>query len=307
MKIYKLSVDDQQIHKIIDEKAFLNSLPRRSKPWIGTDKSGSNTVYYAVCPFCRNPIRMVGLLHKPDSQQTPYAKHYMDNVENLAVYVQQAYDNCIYASKNKIIGNKELRRQGTDPESLHLLHLLKTELDRVIKILSEDSGIYFTPALIEKMLESYRQTSGWTYLSSYPYNLPWTFANIITAQNLYGRLIYRNSDLAKKLQQMDFIKLGPARKEKYYQIASSTSKFLDLTFEFRNLRLVKSEDGGSGPRITFVVHYKPERSLSSLRVVYAKDIDIDEMRFQTLLQEQRSESQQEFAALCRDLASKILP
>ena len=307
MRIYKLTPQDPQVHEISTEEAFLSSLPQRGLPWVGKDQSEKRTVYYAVCPFCHNPIRMVGLLHKTDAKVTPYAKHYPHSIQKLAAYVQEAYEYCIYANKNKVFGNKNLRRQDTDPESLNLLQLVKTELDRMIKILSEDSGIFYNLALIEKMLVSYRETTGWTYKSSYPYNLPWTFANIITCQTLFGRYIYQHSDLAQKLQQLDFIKLEPTDDGKLYRVKSSSSKFLALTFEFRNLKLVQCADGGTVPHTTFVVHYQPTRSLSSLRTVYSKEIDIDEMRFQRALQTPRDKDEEKFADKCRELAAKILP
>lgn len=49
------------------------------------------------------------------------------------------------------------------------------------------------------MLRDYLSASGYNYSSSYINNLPWTFANVLKAKNLYHQCIKANSDVDKVL------------------------------------------------------------------------------------------------------------
>ena len=298
MKIYKLACNSQRCFPIVDEKSFLNTLPAARKPWIN-EESGQRR-YFAVCPCCGNPIILAAFTNRKADSPRPYGRHYMGDVAGLAQYNAAAYLKCIYAN-HKIFGDHKRRRDKLDPDSLQILNLVKTQSDRLFEILEQDCGIHFSINLIGKMLKSYYAASGYTYMSSFPNNLPWSFADIIAEMSLYGCLInpYQGlgPDLLKKLGQYSYIKLEPFGK--YVQVL--TNRFTDISFTFRNLRI----DEDDVQHIDFVVSRQRSNDLLDVERVFGKSFTINELRFQDLLNTPRTLKEQTRASQCQKLTEEI--
>ena len=169
------------------------------------------------------------------------------------------------------------------------------------EILEQDCGIHFSVNLIGKMLKSYYAASGYTYMSSFPNNLPWSFADIIAEMSLYGCLINPHQglgpDLLKKLGQCSYIKLEPFGK--YVQVL--TNRFTDISFTFRNLRI----DEDDVQHIDFVVSRQRSNDLLDVERVFGKSLTINELRFQDLLNTPRTLKEQTRASQCQKLTEEI--
>ena len=152
MKEYKLKIDSSETYLVDSDptkvvESFLDTLPGKNKPWIQTTKKDGReaTTYHGVCPYCNNPITLVGYETRNSLSPKPYMKHYTHSVRKLAEYTEGNYNKCILASKNlSSFGNTDKKRVRTDDISIGILNTVKTQLDRIFYILTQDTGINFS-------------------------------------------------------------------------------------------------------------------------------------------------------------------
>ena len=215
-------------------------------------------------------------------------RHYKKTVPLLAEYNETAYRTCILASGNfSSFGDLSKNRKKTDPLSTQILNTVKSQLDRIFYILEQDTSIYFSPNQKIQMLRDYLSASGYNYSSSYINNLPWTFANVLKAKNLYHQRIKANSDVDKVLSLLKNIRLDPIGKTDLKRINSDGQSFINLFCEFRNLRIDKKSGEQS---IDFRIYTKTKNSIDE---IYKKAIQINLTRFTNLINRKRSDYRQE--------------
>lgn len=136
------------------------------------------------------------------------------------------------------------------------------------------------------MLRDYLSASGYNYSSSYINNLPWTFANVLKAKNLYYQCIKANSDVDKVLSLLKNIRLDPTEKTDLKRINSDGQSFINLFCEFRNLKIDKKSGEQS---IDFRIYTKTKNSIDE---IYKKAIQINLTRFTNLINSKRSNYRQ---------------
>ena len=295
MKEYKLSKDSNETFLVDSDpckviESYLESLPSKGEPWIETqNRSGKLTrIYHGVCPYCNNPTFLVGYETRNNNSSVPYMRHYKKSVPLLAEYNETAYRTCILASGNfSSFGDLSKNRKKTDPLSTQILNTVKSQLDRIFYILEQDTSIYFSPNQKIQMLRDYLSASGYNYSSSYINNLPWTFANVLKAKNLYHQRIKANSDVDKVLSLLKNIRLDPIGKTDLKRINSDGQSFINLFCEFRNLRIDKKSGEQS---IDFRIYTKTKNSIDE---IYKKAFQINLTRFTNLINRKRSDYRQE--------------
>ena len=133
----------------------------------------------------------------------PYMKHYTHSVRKLAEYTEGNYNKCILASKNlSSFGNTDKKRVRTDDISIGILNTVKTQLDRIFYILTQDTGIHFSNLIYQ----------------------------LIDERSPLGQALAKCNDIS--LQQVE--NLSPFIKQ-----ITPKNTFLLLKFEFRRLRIDK--------------------------------------------------------------------
>ena len=142
MKDYKLKIGSKTVY-LVDPNpketvnSFLESLPSKEAPWVQKDEH-DKIRYFAICPYCNNPITLVGYETRNSLSPKPYMKHYTHSVRKLAEYTEGNYNKCILASKNlSSFGNTDKKRVRTDDISIGILNTVKTQLDRIFYILTQ--------------------------------------------------------------------------------------------------------------------------------------------------------------------------
>lgn len=195
-------------------------------------KSRSGTSYFAVCPICDNPIQIIGLYRDTtENGRKPYGKHCRHTIPDLAEYEEDAYLDCPYSDPNWTPPTS--RRKPESRISKQILQLLHDQFDRVIYILSKDTGIYFSQAMSKKMLQGYLSREGWSFRDAAPYNLPWTFVEGQTALPLFGQRIRRGCALYDAIvARCPSARLAEVSGGNSVRILQNSGQYVDLNFTF---------------------------------------------------------------------------
>ncbi|VXD06734.1 conserved hypothetical protein [Enterobacterales bacterium 8AC] len=224
MDVFKVSVETTQVYKITQEN--FDEATKKQAPWY--QPVNGHEGWFAVCPACDNPVQIIGMIER----SKPFGKHFFPSQGAVSVPLKgtvnrEEYEWCPYASQNKTLTKSDKRRS----DSMLAMLIKKTlieQFDRVIYLLEKCIGMKISDALAEQMLRDYCSVEGWRYRGATQQNLPWTFAYMMQAKRLRGRVFYdtglidelchRRPDLiCNEKRQIDVRKPGT---------------FCDLTFSF---------------------------------------------------------------------------
>lgn len=265
MDIYKLRPGLSPVHKIGREQ-FEEDTGKKA-PWY--QEEGNETIQFAVCPACNNPIRIIALYKRHDNSPTAYGKHTPKSVEGITLYNQTAYNECPYAHPGREI-DRNKRLQETDPRGKDNLLLLKNQFDRVIYLLKRCTGICISESLARKLLDSFLGMRGHLYVGTTLCNLPWMFAYMTTSQSLFGSVIEKNSLLMNSLKKNKHIEITEEGK-----IISAHKKYIDINFCFMHHKMT-SHGNSYKETIKFIVSLWEEN-------IFQMTIEIDPMHFHNLV------------------------
>jgi hypothetical protein len=165
---------------------------RKKKPYYINED-----VQYAICPRCDNPIQIIGLYKKLAVTEKPYGRHVPKDIPKLARYDQEAYDYCPLANPQK--PRPDARRKKLSDISRAILRLLRDEFDRVVYILSQDTGIDFSDNLLREMLRTFIAAKGFLYPWATNGNLPWMFGYMAHSKPLFGQRLVETCTLRKNI------------------------------------------------------------------------------------------------------------
>lgn len=210
-----------------------NKQTSRTKPYVWNN--GEEVKSYALCPACVNPVLLVNRHVVKTDSKILYAKHAGRSVPGLADHNQEAYESCPFhkperfdskTRRTNAVYNDEIR-----DALIHHIHL-------VIKILETATGISYSDSLVESMLKDFGANQGHQYKAISLYNLPFGFAYMTEAQDMYGLRV--DSNLAEQItnNSAGFV-VGPYRKV----VRRKETKGTSLRFYFNNHRLGESSAG----------------------------------------------------------------
>lgn len=263
-------------------------------------KSRSGVSYFAVCPICDNPIQLIGLYRNTaEGGRKPYGKHCRHTIPDLAEYDEDAYLDCPYSDPNWKPPTS--RRKPESRISKQILQLLHDQFDRVIYILSRDTGIYFSQAMSEKMLQGYISREGWLFRDAAPYNLPWTFVEGQAALPLFGQRIRKGCALYDAIaENCPSVRFNESPGGDSARILQKPEQYVDLNFTFvSHVHTVQEEH--LNETIDFWVH---SGEPPSLKTVYRAPLKIQTDYFLNLiaLSDERSHHNQKLL----DIADELL-
>jgi len=266
----------------IDEENFLKITGKR-EPYCRIRAGGKESLY-AVCPACDNPIQIIGLFRDtPEAGRKPYGKHNKGSIFGLAEYDENEYLECPYSNPNK--HNRGEYRRPESKVANQILELLRTQLDRVVYVLSKEIDIKFSDATVETMLRRYLANEGWRYRVATIYNLPWVFGYAEKAVSLFGRRIIQNSNLHKALEaNCPNVCFDGKPEDECVQVKSKPGTFLDVNYTFLAYKQNRRVDGQDEEAINETVDFRVYSGRAPrIKTIYQKTIDIDPGYFLNLI------------------------
>lgn len=243
-----------------------NGKTHRAETYVRND--GREVKSYALCPACGNPVTLVNRLVPKTDAQILYARHTGSSVPGLAVHNQQAYEDCPFHNPERFDSKTPRKSKERNDEIrdalINHIHLVVSTLEKAI-------GITLTDDLIAEMLKDFKASEGHKYRCINLYNLPFGFAYMTEARDLWG--IKVDSIIAAQIKNNSTgFTVG-----KYGSVERKPNiKGTNLQFYFNNHRLGK-EDSGSDC-IDFVVA-EIEKFATKSKVIYTKSLEFDSAFF----------------------------
>lgn len=268
MDVYKLQTTEWAFKKV--ERSQFELDTGMDWPYYRPNVKGTMS-QFAVCPICCNPIQIIHLYpDKADDLRPPYGKHIKHDLEGLATYSQESYDACPYANPTRHDSNA---RRHESTISSGILYILQEQYDRVIYLLSKDTGISISDRLAEAMLEQYIANKGHTFVYSTPMNIPWMLAYRGGKHGLFGRKI------ADELLRESILKHEPhAYFNERNQLMNLDGHNVSVSFCFVNYSS-KLEDNALNESMDI---YVTQRVAGELDVIYRRKLIFDHDYFQNL-------------------------
>jgi hypothetical protein len=277
MDVYKLRVTDVG-SKPIDKDEFERETCRR-EPWYQL-KGDAKDAYFAVCPACDNPVQLIGLYKLPPNHTKPHGRHLRQGVPGLAPNDPEARENCPYFSPRQ--HEPTARKARFDGVPRKIVELLIEQFDRVVYVLEKQTGLSFSKAMLEKMLARYKGGRGFLYTGAALRNVPWIFAYMSDATDLFGQRVTGNDALQEALKLVSGAEISPEGRLVPLVSAAGKKQFFDVKVSFIHHRMKKEgEEGGLVESMKMVVSDLQGRQL---REIHSQVIEFDHDFFERLIQ-----------------------
>ncbi|MDA2518984.1 hypothetical protein PDN73_24800 [Bacillus cereus] len=247
MKIFKLTIESTMIFNLSVE-TYEDKTHRRA-PYYTLDKG--KPAYFAVCPGCNNPIKLVNLYDKKviNEDKTPqplHARHRKGNVPNIAGYSQEKYDNCPLRKKN-LFGNKI---KEPNPEIRDkILELVLDYPDILHRHIKDITNINFSTRQFISMVVKFIETKGYYYQSINEFNLPYGFLYMQHSIRIINQYVKKDGDQTIPLT-------NTINKSTYFRINNNQIiklddiKFAEISCYFTKHRKIKYSNETVEFRIT---------------------------------------------------------
>ena len=179
MNVYSL-ITDPSNPLPLTEPGY-NQKTKRLPPYVQTISGVVKA--FALCPACRNPVILVNRTVPDTEAVIIYAKHTGYDVQGLAKHVEAEYLDCDLANPARF--DSKARRTSAKRNN-EVRDAMLNHFDLVIQQLEQAIGIKFTHDVIEAMLRDFAGNRGYEYQAITLFNLPFGFAYITEAKDLYG-------------------------------------------------------------------------------------------------------------------------
>ncbi|MGP0172710.1 hypothetical protein ACSVIJ_12585 [Pseudomonas sp. NCHU5208] len=278
MDEFKLTVDQIDGSKI--DKDIFEEQTRCREPWYQPGTMGRDS-HFAVCPACDNPIQLIGLYELPPNVQQPFGKHMVTGVKGIAPLDDEAKENCPYFNPRQ--HDKSSRKARFDGVPRKIVKLLIEHFDRVAYILEKQTGLVLSTNALGKMLDRYVGERGFMYSGATLRNVPWVFAYMSNATDLFNQRVSGNSALVEAIRQhvpgADISKDGRL----ISKVPADDSKpiFFDLKVNYLKHRFSKtSNNAGITERMVMNVSLKVGGGFED---IHQEAIDFDYSEFDRLI------------------------
>lgn len=246
----------------------------------------NKTSYYAICPSCLNPIKLIGIDINKKYKKELYGKHAGKNIEDLRNWNYDKYLYCPY-SKPKVRPLFDESKDvllTIDDNVIELYKLLKTQFDRIIYIISEKFDIRCSKNFWESGIKKYLANYGYCYTRLTDANLPLIFAYYaLRGGNLFGQSIRIGSDLYNFLKNYKGVRFEFLLNDNEYErLTNIEGEFISLEI-FTWSHRVKAITGKElQESIQFCV-YDNLRYKETKNLIYEKKITFNETYFMNVV------------------------
>lgn len=200
-----------------------------------------NNEWYAYCPHCENPVKLLGIL-KPLVKQKSHARHQTHNVNDLGNYNEIKYEFCPYHRKNADYV-REIRSGEETDYDIEIYNIMRKHFDQAIYILRKILPIYLSNRSAERLLKEYISYKGWMFIGADEDNIPLMLLNAMSGLPIYGMLVKNDSKLykfLKKRKEIDFIPSDCING--YSKVTKRNNKYINLDFIVTNIRFRVDDD-----------------------------------------------------------------
>lgn len=278
MDVYKLRIEHTAA-KTITRDTF-EAETRCREPWY-QDSAGNKRSQFAVCPACDNPIQLIGLYELPANVSKPFGRHKETGIQGLAPGNPEARENCPYFNPRQ--HNRAERKEGFDGIPRKILMLLIEQFDRVVYIIEKQAKVEFSAKALKGMLDRYKGERGYMYTGATLRNVPWIFAYLSDATDLFAQKVVGNAELSNAI-----LNYAPeARINEYGRVSlnerpGEKKPFVDLKMSFIHHRMTKNtEEGGLVETMEMVVSRPKDRDFVN---IHQQVIEFDHNWFENLIQ-----------------------
>jgi len=193
MREFRLQANSEMRFNLTRES--FESQTRKRRPWFEPAHGQAEDVCHAVCPECRNPIRIIGLYVPLPNGQSAYGRHTGMQQKGFPFFDAESFALCPYVRKGK--PSRSARRKSIEGLPLYILQILVGNFDHAIRILREDTGVNISRTLAGKLLANYLGTRGYLYAGASVSNTPWMLAYMNPAFSIFGQFLQEEATLIR--------------------------------------------------------------------------------------------------------------
>jgi len=277
MDLFKLSIDMTAEVYSIDENTYIETTKREKPFFIPESKD-----YFAICPSCNNPIRIVNLFENgkvtDDDTKTPvrtHGRHVKKDVKGVSKYDQLAYDNCDLTNSN----TAKLGERYTDKSKPNeIVGILKTYHPLLQKHIQMVIGASVSSYSFKRMMSTFIGAEGYYYRRVTPWNLPYSFLYMQKQVILHGRFINK------------------------YDRGDKLSEIIDMSknFTIKNNKIVKDNDDSNSKLYLYFTNHRviqkircekmdiiiEEKVNGKVNVLHKEVLEVDRLKFYNEIREQ---------------------
>lgn len=279
------------------EKRTVEGVLGRGFPWY--QRVADKATYFAVCPRCNNPIKIVALY---SAARTAHGRHEKEKVRGFDHFDLEDMASCA-TNLPRLPGRQ--RRRGLTSLSKEIIRVMVEDFDRAVLVLSGSIGVRISNDLAKDFLEAWFDADGYRYVGASLINIPWMLAYFSPTRSLVGRYINGNPELTEKIRH----RIPEAVLTADGRLEYTNRSFLSVTFEFINHEIIHGRDGALTESMIMRVHRSVDRDGATAMVpLLRQTIAFDEARFSTLrsVPADRARRNQELLSIAREMADERL-
>ncbi|MGW9232847.1 hypothetical protein ACWGPT_18475 [Pseudorhizobium sp. NPDC055634] len=245
----------------------------RSFPWYQRAASTGKQTYFAVCPRCENPIKLVAIY---TMDMTAHGRHEPAPVPGFDHF---DLDDMTWCATRLPRSPVKTERRALTPLAKAIIRVMIQDFDRAIRVLSDSVGFRISEKLAREFLASWFDAEGYRYVGANVMNIPWMLAYFSPTKSLVGRYIHDNEDLVAHIRErVDGAVITDDRR-----LEQAPKTFTSITFEFIGHEVIRGDDGSvAESMIMRVARNSHARNRREMVPLLRQTIEFDEARFSAL-------------------------
>lgn len=183
--------------------------------------------YYAVRPYCDNPIRINGLKTENPKREI-YGSHAGVDVPGLAknhVETMKECDAFVGGRLNKY--NQHLYKVSDKPVK-EILAFIRKNYDVILKVIESETGMHITNKQAKVLLKRYMSQNAWAFFDTRPNNIPWILLDAYGGMNVDDVLIKKGSKAYNFLSSLDDVSFSDSDYVENYAFVHCKAQYIFL-------------------------------------------------------------------------------
>ncbi|MEK4536350.1 hypothetical protein NST21_13595 [Peribacillus sp. FSL K6-1552] len=230
--------------------------------------------YFAVCPACNNPIRIISLyvdksLDENGNKMPLHARHYKKDVKNLVRYEQERYDSCPLSNFHSFSQSEKRENKERRNEIIALIKTYPEILYNYIRIITK---IKFSDAKFDEMLDNFMKSEGYYYVYLNKFNLPYSFLNMQKSVNIYFQTIDNDKyskDMINSINQSKYFTVN-----RYNRIEKKVKEYATIELYLANHK--KYSDDKEVIELNIIEKSYKDKVES---IIYKRSIEVNKTKF----------------------------